>query len=585
MKFVNWRTPGDGERDAARASAGRPRPLLPPLRPAPDQRPASRCRTTGRTSDCSGQTDEPVRLRLLPRAGHDGRQAGAPHADGSPATHYAWHFDAQLVADFLRRFATEKQGVAARRGRDDRGRRSTSAGSSPRCGPRAGGTLEGDLFVDCSGFRGLLINQAMGEPFIDMSDHLLCDSAVATAVPHDDEANGVEPYTSAIAMTSGWTWKIPMLGRFGTGYVYSSRFATQDEATEEFCRLWSLDPEKTPLNHIRFRVGRNRRAWVKNCVGIGLASCFLEPLESTGIYFIYAAHLPAGQALPGPALRPGADRPVQPRDRDDVRRHPGLHPGALLLRPAHDTPFWRANKDLTLTDEIQEKIAMYRAGLAGQPADHRREHLLRQLRGRVPQLLDQRQLLLHLRRHGTPARPAAAGPAYKPESIAGRRAPVRGGEAAAAGAGRDAAVQLRLPAPAARPRLDGHRARAARQLDVLGRLGGRQARLVVEAVLLPALGPQADGVGIDRPLGLGTAGRAPRGALANIADGPAPRRRAPAGAAPPAAAASSNWLHQPGEPLASSVLTPGPPTTGFSLVALLELVPLRNSFCMLMLSR
>jgi hypothetical protein len=75
-----------------------------------------------------------------------------------------------------------------------------------------------------------------------MSDHLLNDRAVATQVPHDDAADGVEPYTSAIAMSSGWTWKIPMLGRFGTGYVYSSRFASQDEATEEFCRMWDLDP-------------------------------------------------------------------------------------------------------------------------------------------------------------------------------------------------------------------------------------------------------------------------------------------------------------------------------------------------------
>ncbi len=100
--------------------------------------------------------------------------------------------------------------------------------------------------MDCSGFRGLLINQAMREPFLDMSDHLLNDSAVATQVPHDDETNGVEPYTSAIAMSAGWTWKIPMLGRFGTGYVFSSRFQSRDDATLEFCRMWGLDPDNTP---------------------------------------------------------------------------------------------------------------------------------------------------------------------------------------------------------------------------------------------------------------------------------------------------------------------------------------------------
>src|SRR6185295_3905 len=150
---------------------------------------------------------------------------------------------------------------------------------------QSGRRFAGDLFVDCSGFRSLLIGKALGEPFIDMSDHLLCDSAVATAVPHDDARYGIEPYTSAIAMKSGWTWKIPMLGRFGTGYVFSSKFTARDEATDEFVKLRSLDPNKVRLNQISFRTGRNRRAWVKNCVSIGLSSCFVEPLESTGIYF------------------------------------------------------------------------------------------------------------------------------------------------------------------------------------------------------------------------------------------------------------------------------------------------------------
>jgi tryptophan 6-halogenase len=103
----------------------------------------------------------------------------------------------------------------------------------------------------------------MGEPFLDMSDHLLNDSAVATAVPHDDATHGIEPFTSSIAMSSGWTWKIPMLGRFGSGYVYSSKFASEDDAIGEFSDLWGIDPANTDFNRIRFRVGRNRRTWVK----------------------------------------------------------------------------------------------------------------------------------------------------------------------------------------------------------------------------------------------------------------------------------------------------------------------------------
>ena len=203
----------------------------------------------------------------------------------------------------------------------------------------------------------------MAEPFIDMNDHLLCNRAVATAIPYDDAAEGVEPYTSAIAMSSGWSWRIPLLSRFGSGYVYSGEFATDDEAIREFCAMWHLDPDTTPLNKIRFRVGRNRRSWVKNCVSIGLASCFLEPLESTGIYFTYAAVYQLVKHFPD--LRFDATlierfnkqiETVFDDTRDFIQAH-------FYFSPRTDTPFWRANKELRLTDSIKEKVAMYKAGL------------------------------------------------------------------------------------------------------------------------------------------------------------------------------------------------------------------------------
>ncbi|HVX13584.1 MAG TPA: tryptophan halogenase family protein [Pirellulales bacterium] len=286
--------------------------------------------------------------------------------DGRPATRYAWHFDAHLVAAFLERHAVNKLGVhhiqdVLRDVKfDDRGFISSLL-------TEGGRELKGDLFVDCSGFRGLLINRALGEPFLDMNDHLLCNSAVATSLPHDDDKYGVEPYTSAIAMQAGWTWKIPMLSRFGSGYVYSSQFATEDEAVEEFCRLWKVDPNRVPLNKIRFRVGRNRRAWVKNCVSIGLASCFLEPLESSGIYFIYAALYQLAKHFPdrnvNQTLVDRFNREIElmfDDTRDFIQSH-------FYFSPRIDTPFWRANKELRLTDNIREKIATYRAGLPVNP--------------------------------------------------------------------------------------------------------------------------------------------------------------------------------------------------------------------------
>jgi tryptophan halogenase len=281
--------------------------------------------------------------------------------DGTRVTRYAWHFDAHLVADYLKNISI-KWGVEHVLDYIE-GTTFTPDGNLEAVIAKSGTVYHGDLFVDCSGFRGLLINKAMGEPFLDMSDHLLCDSAVATAVPNDDERYGVEPYTSAIAMQAGWTWKIPMLSRFGTGYVYSSKFISQDEATDEFMKLWNLNGN-AKLNHIRFRVGRNRRAWVKNCVGIGLSSCFLEPLESTGIYFIYAAiyqlvrHFPDKSFDPG--LIDGFNREIAAMfddSRDFIQAH-------YLATPRQDTPFWRANKhDLVLSDNVQQKLESYDAGL------------------------------------------------------------------------------------------------------------------------------------------------------------------------------------------------------------------------------
>ncbi|HXM58152.1 MAG TPA: tryptophan halogenase family protein [Candidatus Dormibacteraeota bacterium] len=360
IRFINWRTGGEG--------VTQPRPLnggtdhyyhLFGLLPDHEQVPLSHYWFLKRYQ---GRTDEPFEYACYKEPPALDANLAPRYLDGTRWTNYAWHFDAQLVADFLCRFATTKLGVERIEDEmteplfDERG-------FITALRTKGGRVVDGDLFVDCSGFRGLLINQAMREPFLDMSDHLMCDRAVAAAVPNDDEKLGVEPYTSSIAMKAGWTWKIPMLTRHGTGYVYSSRFATKDEATVDFCNLWGLDPETAQLNHVRFRVGRNRRAWVRNVVSIGLASCFLEPLESTGIYFIYAAVYQLAKHFPDkrfdPILIDRFNREIETMfddSRDFIQAH-------FRFSPREDTPFWRANKELVLSADIQEKIAMYRAGL------------------------------------------------------------------------------------------------------------------------------------------------------------------------------------------------------------------------------
>lgn len=283
--------------------------------------------------------------------------------DGKPAFAYAWHMDAHLVAEFLANLGTE---WGVRRVIDDLiGVERCEDGKIACLVTKKGGRYEGDLFIDCSGFRRLLINKALDEPFIDMSNHLFCNSAVACSIPHDDEHDGIEPYTSAIAMKHGWTWKIPMLGRFGTGYVYSSEFVSQDDATAEFADLWNLTDRNVKFNHIRFRTGRNRRAWVENCVSLGLASCFVEPLESTGIYFIYAAIYQLVKHFPDKTFDPVLINRFNSEIEmmfDDTRDFIQAH---YLTASRDDSPFWLANKnDLHLSDNIKHKLETYMAGLA-----------------------------------------------------------------------------------------------------------------------------------------------------------------------------------------------------------------------------
>jgi hypothetical protein len=362
IKFINWRTAGESTpqpRATADGGADAFHHIFGQL-PTHDGVPLSHYWLRKRNQDPNTGDFDRSCYKEPPLFDHN----LAPRTlDGTRATHYAWHFDAHLVADFLRRFATEKQGVTHIEDelvevvQDERG-------FVTALKTKGGRTLDGDLFVDCSGFRSLLVNKTMGEPFIDSGDHLLCDRAIASSVPHDDENDGgVEPYTSSIAMDAGWTWKIPMLGRFGSGYVYSSDFTSDDQATEDFCRLWGLDPSTAKVNRVRFRIGRNRRAWVKNVVGVGLASCFVEPLESTGIYFIYAAVYQLAKHFPDkrfdPVLADRFNREIETMfedTRDFIQAH-------YYFSPRNDTEFWRANKELVLGAEFEEKIKTYLAGL------------------------------------------------------------------------------------------------------------------------------------------------------------------------------------------------------------------------------
>jgi flavin-dependent dehydrogenase len=274
---------------------------------------------------------------------------------------YAYHFDAGLLADYLEKYATQRgvrkvaDEVIHVALRED--------GGISHIVTKEHGQIAGDLFVDCTGFRGLLINQALQEPFISFNDSLMNDSAVALQVPVDIKSRGMEPFTSATALSAGWVWNIPLYGRIGTGYVYSSQFISKDEAEAEFRQYLGPMADDCRANHIKMRIGRTRNSWVKNCVAIGLASGFVEPLESTGIFFIQQGieelvhHFPGGEV--DESVIKSYNRTVA-NAIDGVRDFLTLH---YCVTDRDDTAFWRAVRDIKVPDSVAERLALWKRRL------------------------------------------------------------------------------------------------------------------------------------------------------------------------------------------------------------------------------
>lgn len=268
---------------------------------------------------------------------------------------YAYHLDAGLFAGFLRKLATGR-GVAhvvdhiESVSRDERGFLTSVS-------TRSGRRIAGDLFIDCSGFAGLLINKTLDEPFCSDAASLLCDSAVAFQVDRPEDAP-LDPFTRATAMPAGWCWDIPLFHRSGNGYVYCSAFLSRDAAEAELRRITGASD--VPANHIRIRVGRNRNTWVKNCVAIGLAASFLEPLESTGIYLIETALATLVTLFPD---RDFAEPPIARYNQvvkdtyEELRDFIVLH---YITTQRTDTEFWKAVRETTrVPDTLREKLELF----------------------------------------------------------------------------------------------------------------------------------------------------------------------------------------------------------------------------------
>jgi tryptophan halogenase len=269
---------------------------------------------------------------------------------------HAFHFDAGLYAKFLSGFA-QRRGVTRTEGKVVDVTLRPEDGFIESVTMENGEVITADLFIDCSGFRGLLIEQAMKTGYEDWTQWLPCDRALAVPCARSENFT---PYTRATARGAGWQWRIPLQHRTGNGHVFSSKY--MDEAEAEAILLSNLDGEQLaePLR-IRYVTGKRKKFWNRNCVAIGLASGFLEPLESTSLFLIQSSIIRLVNLFP--------DRQFDQANIDEFNRQTNfeyertrdfviLHYKATQR---DDTEFWRYCRDMPIPDTLQRKMDLFAA--------------------------------------------------------------------------------------------------------------------------------------------------------------------------------------------------------------------------------
>ena len=290
------------------------------------------------------------------------RANGFEHPNDDPKSirstySYAYHFDAGLYAAYLRKWATAR-GIRRMEGKVVDVVRDTQSGDVASLTLASGDEVAGDLFIDCSGFRSLLLGQTMGVPWLDWSAWLPCDRALA--VPCASVAP-LTPYTRATAQRGGWTWRIPLQHRIGNGHVFSSAFCGEEEARRTL--LDALDGAALDEPRLlRFQAGRRAAGWAGNVVAMGLASGFLEPLESTSIFLIQAATTDLAGLVPRRGER------VDPRMVREFNRlfeihHDRIRDFLVFHYTANERigePLWDHVRTMPLPDSLANKLALFR---------------------------------------------------------------------------------------------------------------------------------------------------------------------------------------------------------------------------------
>ena len=268
----------------------------------------------------------------------------------------AFHFDAGLYARYLRGYA-EQRGVRRTEGKVVQVQQREPDGAISAVVLEGGLRIEGDFFIDCSGLRGLLIEQTLHAGYHDWRAWLPCDSAVAVPCA---SAGPLLPITRATAHAAGWQWRIPLQHRIGNGHVFSSRFMGDDEATDILLR--HLDgPALAEPRILRFMPGQRKRFWIGNCVAIGLAAGFFEPIESTNIHLIQTAIARLVSFFPHAGLEAAdiAEYNAQTEfEYQRIRDFVILHYHATRR---DDSPFWNHTRTMAIPETLQRKIDLYRS--------------------------------------------------------------------------------------------------------------------------------------------------------------------------------------------------------------------------------
>ncbi len=270
---------------------------------------------------------------------------------------YAFHFDATLYAQFLRRYA-EARGVVRIEATVESVVQAPETGFISSLKLSDGQSVGGDLFLDCTGFRGVLIEQALSAGYDDWTDYLPVDRAVAMPTRREGAAT---PYTKATAHDAGWQWTIPLQHRMGNGYVYCSKFQSQEAAEQLLVSSVDGEPLKAP-KHLRFVTGRRHKFWDRNCIAVGLSAGFLEPLESTSIHLIQSSISKLIALFPHKDMSHTLSDEFNRLMGDDylsVRDFLILH---YKQTSRDDSPFWNHVRTMEIPETLNLKMELLRSG-------------------------------------------------------------------------------------------------------------------------------------------------------------------------------------------------------------------------------